>query len=340
MFDFAISRNRHEKPAKRLFASGIASSIAHLLVLILLIEFPQLLKGGMYDGWRKLVGKQPEDEFEKLRLITDVGDPRKMMLPSDATLRKLLAAMEKKGPGMPPLIQIRPEDRAAQPIAPPVPKIQEASQKPNLLIPDNILSPAISSPAPVTGALGAGAPGAGNSPSSLAPQIGSTAGKPALSGLSSLGSPKQIEIAAIKNVAPNIIPPSTKSPVDPIVPPSDIAKKNPNDQNSTSGKMGGKIEIPGITKGEYVSLIEDKIRQQWFIPSNLLDSRGNATITFLIHKNGQATDINVSEPSGNFSFDNAARLAVLNARPFPPLPPDYHKDAVPATYYFYYNEPH
>ena len=57
-------------------------------------------------------------------------------------------------------------------------------------------------------------------------------------------------------------------------------------------------------------------------------------ITFAIARDGKIKDLKVEKSSEDDSFDFAARSAVINAGPFPPLPMLYEKDELTVTVEF------
>jgi TonB family protein len=76
---------------------------------------------------------------------------------------------------------------------------------------------------------------------------------------------------------------------------------------------------------DYRRGVRAKIEPLWehaFPKSASLDGRqGWAVIAFVIHSDGQVSDVRIARPSGVAEFDENVRRAVLQAAPFAPLPP-------------------
>jgi TonB family protein len=74
----------------------------------------------------------------------------------------------------------------------------------------------------------------------------------------------------------------------------------------------------GQSSNFYIRDLQKRIKRAWFPPTGHESSR--VSIAFTLHKDGKATDIRVSKPSGLNIADSAALKAVENAAPFRPLP--------------------
>ena len=72
----------------------------------------------------------------------------------------------------------------------------------------------------------------------------------------------------------------------------------------------------------YLEQLVRKIERNWRPSTNTM----RATIYFRIARNGRISEIEVSETSGNFLFDQAAQRAVEASAPMPPLPGEYDGD--------------
>jgi len=103
-----------------------------------------------------------------------------------------------------------------------------------------------------------------------------------------------------------------------------------------SGKPGvvGGIDIPagaaGVTGIEgdfpytiYIDRMKILIGQHWLRPQPVADGV-NATVHFVIDRDGTIRDAKNEISSGNGTFDRAALRAVLEASPLPPLPFGYN----------------
>jgi TonB family protein len=103
--------------------------------------------------------------------------------------------------------------------------------------------------------------------------------------------------------------------------------------------QGGTLfDTKGFNLGDFEKIIEERIRGNWEIPSNLRESRGSTTILFYITRDGRYSDARIEVSSGNMSLDIAALYAVTRSNPFPPLPQGFPADRVGARFVFAYNE--
>jgi periplasmic protein TonB len=87
----------------------------------------------------------------------------------------------------------------------------------------------------------------------------------------------------------------------------------------------GKASVLGDRFGAYVNLMTDRIAQHWN-RSGMPPSAQKCQISFTIARNGTVTNVQVSEPSGNYLLDTSAKRAVIDASPLPPLPPQFDKN--------------
>jgi protein TonB len=95
---------------------------------------------------------------------------------------------------------------------------------------------------------------------------------------------------------------------------------------------GGTIGVgPGVfgqQYGAYASVIIERIAEKWQTAN--LDPRSQrnpAIVNFDIRRDGSVSTPTVMQSSGNYNIDVSAQRAVIMAAPFPPLPPQYGRDA-------------
>lgn len=74
----------------------------------------------------------------------------------------------------------------------------------------------------------------------------------------------------------------------------------------------------------YVHSVKKKLDSNWNVVSGF-DRRIFTQMAFTIGRNGNITEIEVEESSGNDAFDLAARRAVEYSSPLPPLPGDFQE---------------
>ncbi len=91
--------------------------------------------------------------------------------------------------------------------------------------------------------------------------------------------------------------------------------KNPSNaaaRNNTTGSGGGTAG-----RGDYYSLVETKIRQQWIYPETL-DKDFLTIVLIKVSKDGSITIEKVEQGSGNPLFDRSVLRAISMASPLPP----------------------
>jgi protein TonB len=96
----------------------------------------------------------------------------------------------------------------------------------------------------------------------------------------------------------------------------------------------GPASVLGSRFGAYVDLMTDRISQHW----NRADVRALPTqrcmVTFTIARNGTVTDVQVTQPSGNYVLDTSARRAILDSNPLPELPPQFPNSSAKVDLWF------
>ncbi|HKE25803.1 MAG TPA: TonB family protein [Bryobacteraceae bacterium] len=76
----------------------------------------------------------------------------------------------------------------------------------------------------------------------------------------------------------------------------------------------------GAQFGWYAKLVVEQAGQHWQTAG--LDPRSSvAVVMFTLRRDGSVTGVKISESSGNMGTDLSAQRAILDAQPFPPLPP-------------------
>ncbi len=308
MFDDVISRSRKGAPSRRTLAAVVSSALAHGLLLLLLIEFPQILQGGRGTPFRILLGPSELDPEERQwRTVTLLESPARMPMPSADTLRANLPDWDRKGAGAPP-IRVRFGDlNAALADLPPMPKAPEEGPKPKVSLPENpVLSGTSASRTAGENLRGAEA----------------DSGRPDADGSRAADrNPPRREprVAPAPDRAPSRIPDSIPPPSPPRAakPPDGVFE----DEASALKSPGvGLFDTKGFPLGNYKDIIVERVKGRWFIPSNLKSSQGQTTIVFYIDRGGHFADARIVASSGNNSLNLAALNAVIESNPFPPLP--------------------
>ena len=105
MFEYAISRNQRQRPTNRILAACVASSVVHIILLLTIIQFPQLLQGGMLSRFRVIsmitnsLTQKTNDQENDWRTVAVLRPQSKMQAPSAEQLKKLVYDWSKKGTG-------------------------------------------------------------------------------------------------------------------------------------------------------------------------------------------------------------------------------------------------
>jgi protein TonB len=144
--------------------------------------------------------------------------------------------------------------------------------------------------------------------------------------------------------SPNTKPPETKPNA-----PSASRSINPSDGrgnaatktgagSSASGSGGNalKLDVVDFPFPHYITLVQYRIESNWEPQVSGLDQL-LATVYFKIKRDGEIEEIKLEQSSGNVLFDQAARRAVYNANPLPPLPADFEQPTLGVHFDFVAN---
>jgi protein TonB len=88
----------------------------------------------------------------------------------------------------------------------------------------------------------------------------------------------------------------------------------------------GPNSVFGNRFGAYADLVVKRVSEKWS-RNGLAGSPSTPTVivTFDILRDGSVRNAQLAQRSGNTTFDNSAVRAVMDAAPFPPLPPGYER---------------
>ena len=339
MFEFAIAQQQKRKPGRRFLASVVASCLCHAAFLLVLIEYPQLLKLGTNQWLLQPIVTQSPAEEKEWRQVAVVGTS-KMQQPPPEILRKYAynwRELQGSGERGAPPVNLSWGNKVRLP--------REEEKKPPT-------RPAMGTEDTKTAQ--AGDPAA----SAVAPEPGAASG--------AAGTPSKDEKAATVYLPPPE-PPKEPSripdkiadagnavrnpPAPPKQVPAETEKTEPkppqakpqarvfeNEQAAIRTEGSGFFDTRGFPLGEYADPVIERVKGTWLIPSNLRNSQGRTTIIFFIGKDGQFVDARIVVPSGSASLDLAALSAVIESNPFPPLPQGFPGERVGAKFVFSYNE--
>jgi TonB family protein len=102
------------------------------------------------------------------------------------------------------------------------------------------------------------------------------------------------------------------------------ATVSPMFQKPGSGGVGvGPNSAFGNQFGAYADLVVQRVTQKWQTNGLAGMRLPMAVITFDILRDGSVKNAQISQRSGNSTLDYSALRAVMDAGPFPPLPPQY-----------------
>ncbi|SPE23872.1 Cell division and transport-associated protein TolA [Acidobacteriia bacterium SbA2] len=92
----------------------------------------------------------------------------------------------------------------------------------------------------------------------------------------------------------------------------------------------------GERYGYYVASVRSRISGNWLLStvSPNIVSAPRLYMTFTILRDGNVTDVEITQSSGIPEVDRSALRAVLASNPLPPLPPDYSGNKVKVNLYF------
>ena len=118
------------------------------------------------------------------------------------------------------------------------------------------------------------------------------------------------------------IPDPEREPERPERQPRETPRAGPPTAQETGPDLPITLEGRPFRFPWYLEQLVRKIERNWRPSTNTM----RATVYFRIARNGRISEIEVSEPSGNFLFDQAAQRAVEASAPMPPLPGEYDGD--------------
>jgi periplasmic protein TonB len=92
--------------------------------------------------------------------------------------------------------------------------------------------------------------------------------------------------------------------------------------------------VLGSRFGAYAALLMQRVAEKWRTGGLEGVRVSDAIVSVDIFRNGSTGKPLLTQPSNNYLLDNSALRAVLEAAPFPPLPPDYEHDKVNVNFIF------
>jgi TonB family protein len=107
------------------------------------------------------------------------------------------------------------------------------------------------------------------------------------------------------------------------------AANSPMFQKAGSNGIGmGENSVFGTRFGAYADRVIQLVSEKWQTNGlGGMHSAPTAIITFDILRDGSIRNVQIAQRSGNSTLDSSAQRAVIDAAPFPPLPPGYDRNA-------------
>ncbi len=104
----------------------------------------------------------------------------------------------------------------------------------------------------------------------------------------------------------------------------------------SGGIAVGPDGVFGTRFGAYAQILRDRVANKW--RTGEVDPRIREApvviITFVLYRNGNVSDVQVTQSSGIGLLDRSAQRAILEAAPFPPIPAGYEKDSAIIEFWF------
>jgi protein TonB len=86
--------------------------------------------------------------------------------------------------------------------------------------------------------------------------------------------------------------------------------------------------------GAYADLLRTRVAQYWKTTDIRANTAPMVGVTFVLHRDGSVTGIRITQKSGISALDISAQRAIMDAAPFPQLPPQFPKDQAEIEFLF------
>jgi len=86
--------------------------------------------------------------------------------------------------------------------------------------------------------------------------------------------------------------------------------------------------------GAYADLLRTRVAQYWKTTDIHASNAPISSVTFTLHRDGSVTGIRITRKSGISALDISAQRAIMDAAPFPPLPPQFPKNDAEIEFLF------
>ncbi|HEV8306728.1 MAG TPA: TonB family protein [Methylomirabilota bacterium] len=136
-------------------------------------------------------------------------------------------------------------------------------------------------------------------------------------------------------------PPRVAPPQAPVAPPPTAAVARPVEPirlgrpDSTAPATGSiSLDVSDFPFTYYLRQIQAKISERWTPPRTAAIGGERAVVLFEIGRDGQIKEPAVERSSGNALYDQSALRAIMEASPFPPLPPEFRAPSLKVHFGF------
>ncbi len=117
------------------------------------------------------------------------------------------------------------------------------------------------------------------------------------------------------------LPPAVATAAKPVVaPPPPPPLGRPGGSPQGTGRVS--LSVADFPFAWYLQVIERKIQSSWRRPTGSREGQ-EAVAIFEISPDGQVRRVSIEKTSGDPVYDQAAVRAIMEANPFPPLPPEF-----------------
>jgi TonB family protein len=125
------------------------------------------------------------------------------------------------------------------------------------------------------------------------------------------------------------VPTPTAAPAPPPAPavaarppaPEPVRPGRPDAPPASTGSIT--LDVSDFPFTYYLRQVQAKISERWAPPRGTLAGGERVVVLFEISRDGQIRDPAVEKSSGHAIYDQSALRAIMDASPFPPLPPEF-----------------
>jgi protein TonB len=86
--------------------------------------------------------------------------------------------------------------------------------------------------------------------------------------------------------------------------------------------------------GAYADLLRTRVAQYWKTTDVRANNAPVVGVTFTLHRDGSVSSIRITQKSGIAALDISAQRAIMDAAPFPQLPPQFPKNEAEIEFLF------